>query len=52
MTNKEKAELTRLVKESIGDGRTMNETVKRVERHGFTNSTIRKYYRVWKVKDE
>lgn len=47
MTNNDKAELARLVKEEVFWGSDMKTTVKRLRKYGFTDSTIRKYYRTF-----
>lgn len=47
MTNEDKKELARLIKKAIGAGWNINTTVKRLLGYGFTESTIRKYYKSW-----
>jgi len=48
MRNEEKADLKQLVIAQIRKGSDMKEAVKRIERLGFSPSTIRKYYKTFK----
>ena len=50
MTNREKAELARLVKEAIKKGEDLHIVVKKLKRYGFIDSTVKKYYRIWNQK--
>ena len=50
MTNREKAELARLVKEAIKKGEDLHTVVKKLKRYGFIDSTVKKYYRIWNQK--
>ena len=49
MTNQEKSELRRLVRHRIQLGYDVKSTITSLSGLGFVPSTVRKYYKIWKM---